>query len=138
MNKDVSGEPEFSTWMNLGPVHQAREWEEFRPGTFEQMFALVVHDAEYRRAQAETRARHERRLDYIAVGLQLARLIFALAAVIIIALTARYYADHNAPNQGVKVFGLGAGSIVAAFIGTSFSPMVKRLTRKRNRTRVNQ
>ncbi len=119
--------------MSLGPVDQAREWEEFRPGTFEQMFALVIHDADYKRARAEQQARHERGLDYVAIGLQLTRLIFALAAVAIISWTAKYYVDHNAPSQGVKIFGLGAGSIVAAFIGTSFSPLVKRLSRGRNR-----
>jgi hypothetical protein len=115
--------------MSLGPVDQARDWEDFRPGTFEQLFALVVHDAEYKRSRAEQQARHERRLDYIAVALQLARLVFALAAVFVISLTARYYVDHGAADQGAKVFGLGAGSIVAAFIGTSFSPMLKRLSR---------
>jgi hypothetical protein len=125
------GEPESSAWMSLGPVDQARGWEEFRPGTFEQMFALVVHDAEYKRARAEQQARHERRLDYIAVALQVARLVFALAAVLIISLTARYYAAHGAASEGAKVFGLGAGSIVAAFIGTSFSPMLKRISRRR-------
>jgi hypothetical protein len=125
------GESEPSSWMSLGPVDQARDWEEFRPGTFEQMFALVVHDAEYKRTQAEQQARHERRLDYIAVALQLMRLVFALAAVIIISLTARYYVDHGAASEGAKVFGLGAGSIVSAFIGTSFSPMLKRLSGRR-------
>jgi hypothetical protein len=124
-------EPDSSAWMSLGPVEQAREWEEFRPGTFEQMFALVVHDGEYKRIQAEKKARHERMLDYVAIGLQLLRLIFALAAVGIIALTARYYAQHNDASQGVKIFGFGAGSVVAAFIGTGFSPLVKRLTRGR-------
>jgi hypothetical protein len=133
MASTTSGDSEPSGWINLGPVDQARDWEDFRPGTFEQMFALVVHDADYKRTQAEQKARHERRLDYIAVSLQIARLVFALAAVGIIALTARYYADHNAANQGVKVFGLGAGSIVAAFIGTSFSPIAKRLSRKKRK-----
>jgi uncharacterized membrane protein len=131
MTDESVGEPGPSAWMNLGPVDQARQWEDFRPGTFEQMFALVVQDAEYKRARAEQQARHERRLDYIAVALQIARLIFGLAAVFIISLTAKYYAEHNAASEGAKVFGLGAGSIVAAFIGTSFSPMLKRLSRRR-------
>jgi hypothetical protein len=135
MVNQLPGDPEPSSWMNLGPVEQAREWEEFRPGTFEQMFALVVHDAEYKRTRAERQARHERTLDYIAIGLQLFRLVFALTAVVVISLTAKYYADHGAPSDGVKVFGLGAGSIVAAFVGTSFSPLVRRLPRLPSRRR---
>ena len=75
------------------------------------MFALVVHDADYKRTLAEQQARHERRLDYIAVGLQALRLVFALASVTIISLTAKYYVDHNAASQGCEIFGLGAGSI---------------------------
>jgi predicted nicotinamide N-methyase len=118
---------EPSAWLNLGAVEQAREWEEFRPGTFEQMFALVVHEAEYRRNRAEEEARHERRLDYISIGLQALAIVFALVTVILLVVVARYYADHGDANQGVKVFGFGAGSIVAAFLGISASPMIKRI-----------
>lgn len=138
MASQTPRDPEPSMWMNLPPVEQARDWEEFKPGTFEQLFALVVNDADYRRTAAEKRAQHERRLDYIAVALQLIRLVFALVAVVVIALTARYYADHGDADQGVKVFGLGAASIVAAFIGSSYGPLAKRLSRKIGRKESNK
>jgi hypothetical protein len=125
--------PEASLWPSLGPVEQAREWEEFRPGTFEQMFGLVIREAEYRRALADQDAKHERRLDYIAIGLQLLSLASALAAVAILSLIAKYYVDHGAASQGVKVFGFGAGSIVATFLGVSASPMIRRVSSRSRR-----
>ena len=130
MTERSRGESDFSGWMNLGPVDQARDWEEFRKGTFDQMLALAISEATHKRQQDDQQARHERMLDYIAMTLQAARLVCAIAAVVIISLTARYYAAHGAASEGAKVFGLGAGSIVAAFIGTSFSPMLKRISRK--------
>jgi uncharacterized membrane protein len=131
-------DPQPSAWSTLGPVEQAREWEEFRPGTFEQVFELARHEADYRRAKteieadhkrtfAEAEARHERRLDYITAIAQILTPIFALAAVAIMAWTAKYYADHNAASDGVKIFGFGAGSIVAAFLGVHVSPIGKQL-----------
>jgi uncharacterized membrane protein len=116
-----------TAWASLGPVGQAKEWEEFRPGTFEQVFELARHETDYKRELLERSARHERRLDYIAVVIQILTPIFALAALVIMAWTAKYYADHNAASDGVKIFGVGAGSIVAAFLGVNFSGIGKRL-----------
>lgn len=116
-----------SAWASLGPVEQAREWEEFRPGTFEQVFEVARHEADYRREFLERAAKHERRLDYIAIVVQTLTPIFALGAVAIMAWTAKYYADHNAAAEGVKIFGVGAGSIVAAFLGVNLSGIGKRL-----------
>lgn len=127
-------DPPPSAWASLGPVDQAREWEDFRPGTFAQVFELARHEAEYRREKTELAAKHERRLDYIAVVIQVLTLMFALAAVVIMALTAKYYADHNAASAGVKIFGFGAASIVAGFLGINASPIVGRLrSRKTNK-----
>jgi uncharacterized membrane protein len=120
-------EPPPSAWMSLGPVDQAREWEEFKPGTFEQVFALAKHEAELRQTNAEATARHERTMDYIAVGMQVATLVFALAAVVVMAWLAKYYADHGAAADGWKIFGFGAASIVAAFLGVNKAPISERL-----------
>lgn len=120
-------DPPPSAWASLGPVEQAKEWEEFKPGTFEQIFDLVKHDADYRKTIAEREAKHERRLDYLTVAIQIITPVFALAAVAIMALTAKYYADHNAASDGVKIFSVGAGSVVAAFLGVKASPISKRL-----------
>lgn len=97
------------------------------------MFDLVIRDAEDRRTRADQDARHERRLDYIAIGLQALSLASALAAIAILSFTAKYYATHGAASQGVKVSGFGAGSIVAAFLGVSTSPMIRRLSGRSKR-----
>lgn len=133
-----------SAWTSLGPVDQAREWEEFRPGTFEQVFALARREADLKREFTEIAAKqerefkeiaaaHERRLDYIAIAIQILTLVFALAAVVIMALTAKYYADHGAASDGVKVFGFGAASIVAAFLGVNAAPVIGRLRSRKKR-----
>jgi hypothetical protein len=127
MNSGHTDDSPSSLWASLGPVEQARDWEEFRPGTFEQVFSFVKEQAEYSRASAKQAADHERRMDYIAVSLQLIALIFALVAVVIVAVTARYYIDRHSPSQGAKIFGFGTGSIVAAFLGVNFSPIIGRV-----------
>jgi uncharacterized membrane protein len=127
------GDSPASAWSTLGPVDQAREWEEFRPGTFEQVFDLAKHEANLRREFMEIAARHERRLDYVAVAIQILTLVFALAAVVIMALTAKYYADRSAASDGVKIFGFGAASIVAAFLGVNAVPMIGRLRSRKDR-----
>jgi hypothetical protein len=131
-------DPPPSAWASLGPVEQAREWEQFKPGTFEQVFDLVKHDADYRKTIAKEEAKHDRRLDYFAVAIQIITPIFALAAVAIMALTAKYYADHNAASDGVKIFGVGAGSIVAAFLGVNASPVSKRIRARARRKKISK
>jgi hypothetical protein len=137
MTNTSPDDPPPSAWASLGPVEQAREWEAFRPGTFEQVFELAKHEADLRQMNMDIAARHERRLDYISVAMQAVALVFALASVAIMALTAKYYADHNAASDGVKIFGFGAASIVAGFLGVNATPIVGRMwSRKRaERTR---
>jgi hypothetical protein len=127
-----------SAWASLGPVEQAREWEAFRPGTFEQVFALARHEADLRQMNVDIAARHERRLDCIAVAMQAVALVFAMASVVIMAVTARYYADHQAASDGVKIFGFGAASIVAAFLGVNAAPIVGRLRSRKGPERVKE
>ena len=124
-----------SLWASLGLVDQAREWEEFKPGTFEVLFNYIKQQAEDRHVETRLQTRHEMRMDYIAVGLQLLALVFGMTAVVIVALTAKYYLDHNAASQGARIFGFGAGSIVAAFLGVNASPVVKRVTNRRKRAK---
>ena len=119
-----------SGWESLGPVEQAREWEAFRPGTLEKVLELAAIDADFRRNMIIQTARHERRMDYIAVSIQMFSLVFGLGTVIILALTAIYYANHGAADQGTKIFGFGAGSIVAAFVGINAAPFMKRINRR--------
>jgi len=133
MENKSPDDPPSSAWSSLGPVEQAREWEDFRPGTFEQIFSLTKHEAEYRRIDMERNSRHERRLDYIAITIQVLTLIFAFAAVITMALTAKYYVDHNAASAGVKIFGFGSASIVAAFLGVNATPIIGRLRSRKDR-----
>lgn len=138
------GDSPASAWSTLGPVDQAREWEEFRPGTFEQVFELARREADLRRESVEiaakyerefkeSAAKHERRIDYIAIAIQILTLVFALAAVVIMALTAKYYADRGAASDGVKIFGFGAASIMAAFLGVKTAPIIGRLRSRRKR-----
>lgn len=124
-----------SAWDQLGLVEQAREWEAFRPGTFQEVFELAKQDGDYRRKVAEQAARHERRLDYIAVAIQVLALVFGLGTVVILALTAQYYAAHGAASQGSKIFGFGAGSVVAAFVGINAAPFMKRINQRWGRRR---
>jgi len=119
-----------SVWEKLGPVEQAREWESFRPGTFEQVYALAQLDSEYRRKEAERASQHERRLDYIAVYTQILALIFGLGTVLILAYIAKYYADHGAAGDGARIFSFGAGSVVAAFVGINVTPLANRIKKR--------
>ena len=120
-----------SLWASLGPVEQAREWEDFRPGTFEVIFNYAKQQAEDRRADATLRAKHEMRMDYMAVILQSAAFIFGITAVIIMALTAKYYLDHHAADQGAQIFSVGSGSIVAAFVGVNVTPFIRNAISRR-------
>ena len=123
-----------SMWESLGPVDQARDWETFRPGTFEQVFTLAREDAVYRRNLAEQAARHERRLDYIAIVIQFVALTFALVALAILVWIAKYYIDHHAAEAGASILSIGAGSIVAAFVGVQVLPILRR-AKLRTRTK---
>jgi hypothetical protein len=118
-----------SAWASLGAVEQAKEWEAFRPGTFQEMFESVKLISEAKRRSEELAAQHERRLDYIAVMVQVLALVFGLTTVLVLALVAKYYADHKAAADGARIFGFGAGSIVAAFIGINVTPFLKRVNR---------
>jgi len=118
-----------SAWATLGAPEQAKKWESFRPGTFEQMFEFVKLTAEAKRRSEELAAQHERRLDYIAIMVQVLALVFGLTTVLVLALVAKYYADHNAAGDGAKIFGFGAGSIVAAFVGINVTPFLRRVNR---------
>ena len=88
-------------------------------------------------ASIERAARHERFLDYTAIAIQVLSLIFALTAVVLLMLTAKYYADHNAASQGVKIFGFGASSIVAASHGVNAAPIAGRLRSRKRRNKAN-
>ena len=118
-----------SAWASLGAVEQAKEWEAFRPGTFQEMFESVKGSLEAKRRSEELASQHERRLDYIAIMVQVLALVFALTTVIILALVAKYYADRNAAADGAKIFGFGSGSIVAAFVGINITPFIRRANR---------
>jgi uncharacterized membrane protein len=136
MTNTSPDDPPPSAWASLGPVEQAREWEAFRPGTFEQVFDLARHEADLRQMSMDAAAKHERRLDYIAVIMQAVSLVFAFASVVIMALTAKYYADHHAASDGAKIFGFGAASIVAAFLGVNAAPIVGRLRSRKGREKT--
>jgi uncharacterized membrane protein len=119
-------------------VEQARAWEDFRKGTFEEVFDLIKKETDFKQKLVEQAARHERRLDYIAISIQILSLIFGLGTVVILALTARYYALHGAASQGSKIFGFGAGSVVAAFLGINAAPFMKRVNRRWGRRKSSQ
>ena len=120
-----------SLWTSLGPVEQAREWEDFRPGTFDIIFNYAKQQAEDMRSDSRLRAQHEMRMDYMAVILQSVALIFGITAVVIMAFTAKYYLDHHAPDQGAQIFSVGSGSIVAAFIGVNVTPFIRNAVSRR-------
>jgi hypothetical protein len=129
MGSQLSDDGPQSAWATLGAVEQAKEWEAFRPGTFQEMFEFVKFASEAKRHSEELAAQHERRLDYIAVMVQVLALVFGLTTVLVLALVAKYYADHNAAADGAKIFGFGAGSIVAAFVGINVTPFLRRVNR---------
>jgi hypothetical protein len=97
------------------------------------VFEFAKATSEAKRHAEELAAQHERRLDYIAVMVQVLALVFGLTTVLVLALVAKYYADHNAASDGSRIFGFGAGSIVAAFIGINVTPFLRRFNRKRTR-----
>jgi hypothetical protein len=135
MSNQQADDSAQSAWASLGAVEQAKEWEAFRPGTFQEMYEFVKNSSEARRRSEELAAQHERRLDYIAVLVQVLALIFGLTTVIVLAVVAKYYADHKAAADGARIFGFGAGSIVAAFIGINATPFVRRVNRGWTRQR---
>ena len=42
MSNQQSDDAAQSAWASLGAVEQAKEWEAFRPGTFQEMFDSVA------------------------------------------------------------------------------------------------
>jgi len=122
-----------SAWASLGAVEQAKEWEAFRPGTFQEMFESVKLASESKRRSEELAAQHERRLDYIAVMIQVLALVFGLTTVLVLAVVAKYYVDDHAAADGSRIFGFGAASIVASFVGINLTPFLRRVNRGRTR-----
>jgi uncharacterized membrane protein len=127
MSEDDPDDPVPSLWSSLGAVEQAREWEEFRPGAFDKVYDLAEKNAVRKHALEEQKAIHEMRMDYLAIAIQIMALICGLTAVVIVALTARYYADHGAATAGARIFGFGTASIVAAFLGVNAAPVLRRV-----------
>lgn len=130
MSSDPPDDLPQSVWSQLGPAEQAKEWEDFKPGSFELVFNMLKERVEHERKAQELEARHNRVLDYLAVSIQLLALVFGLGTIVILALTAKYYVDHGAGSQGSKIFGFGAGSVVAAFVGINAAPFMKRINRR--------
>ncbi len=70
------GDAELAAWSLLGPVEQARAWEEFRPGTFEQIFEMAKRETEFRRQREMALERHAWRLAFVRT-----LVIFALISI---------------------------------------------------------
>lgn len=96
---------EVSRWADLPAADQARKWEQVNPGTFERIMAGV-----------ERAERHDRRMDWADVGLRFLGLLTGFGAVTVMGWTAMHFADQGAPTQGAGIFGLGAASLIGAFL----------------------
>ena len=110
-------------------LNRQKSGRPFDPERSRKCLTLFKLTSEAKRHSEELAAQHERRLDYIAVMVQVLSLVFALTTVLVLALVAKYYADRNAASDGAKIFGFGSASIVAAFLGINVTPFLKRVNR---------
>lgn len=94
-----------SRWADLPTPAQAKQWEAVKPGTIDRILDAVE--------QAE---RHDQRMQWAELGLRLFGTLAGLGSVVVLALVAKYFVDHGAATQGAGIFGLGAASMVAAFL----------------------
>lgn len=97
---------ESQLWSGLPAEAKVREWENVVPGSA----AILLKET-------RKQVRHMRRLAMAQVLVQLFPGICALASVVLFVWLARYFVNHNAPNQGAAVVGAGLVSLVATFLG---------------------
>jgi uncharacterized membrane protein len=84
---------------------QAKQWEEIAPGTFARLMAEV-----------EREENHRRRMERAELRSRVLAQVCAFGTVMVLALLARYFVDHDAPTQGAAIIVTGAVSIVAVFL----------------------
>lgn len=110
--------PAYADWRKLPPAEQARVWEKISPGTFNQIWEEAKVEGAHRRRLEEESARHERRMGWFVVVLQILRILGSFAALSALVVVAIYYINHNAPTQGASLFGVGGVALVGLFLGS--------------------
>jgi uncharacterized membrane protein len=84
---------------------QVQQWEQAYPGSFVRIMGEI-----------QTEERHRRRLETIDQVSRIFGQVCGLGTVVMLALLAKYFADHGAPTQGAAIIISGAATIVAIFV----------------------
>jgi len=84
---------------------QVQQWEQAYPGSFARIMDEI-----------QTEERHRRRLETIEQVSRIFGQLCGLGTVVVLALLAKYFADHGAPTQGAAIIISGAATIVAIFV----------------------
>jgi sugar porter (SP) family MFS transporter len=111
MDRQVTREEEAGAEKNPPPGVSlptpalAKQWEELGRETFERLMAEV-----------EREQKHMRRMESAELCSRIFGQICAFGTVVVLALLARYFVDHDAATQGVSIIVTGAMSIVAVYL----------------------
>ncbi|NBE91832.1 hypothetical protein FE391_00590 [Nonomuraea sp. KC401] len=100
-----SGNGRATRWIDLLQVTNAEAWEKVQPGTLDRIIEMIE--------QAERRDNQRYWAEY---WLRVAGTVCGLAYVIALCLLAMYFVDKGAATQAASLFGVGAASIVGAFV----------------------
>jgi hypothetical protein len=102
----VAGETQPGWWVKLPTAEKARAWESQYPGAAQLMLNEALKNV-----------RHERRLGWAQVFIQLLTVLFAGGSVVLFVWLAKYFVDHGAPTQGAAIVGTGLAALVGTFVG---------------------
>ncbi|MDX3111116.1 hypothetical protein [Nonomuraea angiospora] len=86
-------------------IAQAEAWEKIKPGTLDQVLKLI-EDAD----------RRDNQRYWAEFWLRIAGTVCGLVFALSLCLLAKYFVDKGAPTQGAALFGVGAASMVTAFL----------------------
>ncbi|WP_043627258.1 hypothetical protein [Nonomuraea candida] len=86
-------------------ISRAEAWEKIKPGTLDRVITLIV--------EAEQR---DNKQYWAEFWLRAAGMVSGLVFVLLLCLLAKYFVDKGAPTQAAALFGVGAGSMLTAFV----------------------
>jgi uncharacterized membrane protein len=94
-----------TAWAALPTTTQARQWEEVAPGAFNRIMMEI-----------ERGQRHKRYLEWAEFASRVFGQLCGLVTVVVLAVLAKYFVDHDAATAGAGIVTAGVASIVAVFI----------------------
>jgi hypothetical protein len=86
--------------------------EDTHPGAFELIWEEVTCEGVHRRSLEQ----HRCRMEVAELGSRVFGQLCGLGSVVVLAVLAKYFVDHDAPTQGAAIIGSGAATIVGIFV----------------------